>query len=108
MHRLQKAQFDSDAVRWRKGCLLLGGVLQGVLRNTTTTQGGWKACGGISMITDYDKAHISDILAGRGDWFTARLIRLIAAADPINKAKLRRSFPEVVSAFDEWQKDSPE
>lgn len=54
------------------------------------------------MISAYDKAHMSDIIAGHGDWFTANLLRLIAKADFENKAKLRLGFPDVVQAYDTW------
>ena len=55
------------------------------------------------MISPYDRAHIADILAGDGDWFTAKLLRLIAKADLENRERIRRGFPEEVRAFEEWQ-----
>lgn len=55
------------------------------------------------MISDYDRAHIADIIAGDGDWFTAKLLRLIAKADLANRERIRRGFPEEVRAFEEWQ-----
>lgn len=54
------------------------------------------------MISAFDKAHMADIVAGHGDWFTAELLRLIAKADFENKAKLRLGIPEVVQAYDTW------
>lgn len=52
------------------------------------------------MISEYDKVHIADILAGHGDWFTAELLRLCAKADFSNKEKLRKGFPDEVAAFE--------
>jgi hypothetical protein len=54
-------------------------------------------------ISDYDRAHIGDIVAGRGDWFTAHLLRLCAKADGENLAKLAADFPDEVAAFLEWR-----
>lgn len=54
------------------------------------------------MISAFDKAHMADIIAGHGDWFSAELLRLIAKADFENKAKLRLGFPDVVPAYDAW------
>lgn len=51
------------------------------------------------MISEYDKAHIPQILKGEGDWFTAHLLRLIAKADLENRARLHRAFPDVVDAY---------
>jgi len=58
------------------------------------------------MLTDFDKAKISDIVAGHGDWFTARLLRLIAHADLTNLGKLRQVYPEEVEAIETWRKGS--
>lgn len=54
------------------------------------------------MISPYDRANISSILAGEGDWFTAKLLRLIAKADSSNKERLRLGFPEEVEAFENY------
>lgn len=54
------------------------------------------------MITDYDKAHMADILAGHGDWFTAQLLRLIAKADRTNRERIRKGFPAEVEAYEKW------
>ena len=53
-------------------------------------------------ISDFDKAHIGDILAGSGDWFTAHLLRLCAHADHDNLERIRAGFPDVVAAYEEW------
>lgn len=55
-------------------------------------------------MNEHDKAHIDDIMAGYGDWFTAELLRLIAKADAENRNKLRLGFPEEVAAYEWWYK----
>lgn len=55
------------------------------------------------MISDYDRAHIDDIMWGHGDWFTAQLLRLCAKADWINLEKIRLGFPEVVECYEKWR-----
>lgn len=57
------------------------------------------------MISDYDRMHIGDIVAGGGDWFTAQLLRLIAKADKSNREKLRVAFPDEVAAFEAWENE---
>ena len=54
------------------------------------------------MLSDYDKAHVQDILNGQGDWFTAQLLRLCAKADAFNLERLRKGFPEEVAAYENW------
>ena len=54
------------------------------------------------MISPYDRAHIGEILAGEGDWFTAKLLRLCSKADKDNLERIRLGFPEVVEAFENW------
>tara|TARA_A100001037_G_scaffold244817_1_gene226004 strand:+ start:126482 stop:126688 length:207 start_codon:yes stop_codon:yes gene_type:complete len=49
-------------------------------------------------MTEYDKENITEILHGKGTWFTADLFRLIAKADSENRVKLAKSFPEEVNA----------
>ena len=57
-------------------------------------------------ISDYDRAHIGNIIHGEGDWFTARLIRaldtLLPHADDMNVMRLRSAFPKEVAAYEEW------
>lgn len=55
------------------------------------------------MLSDYDKASVAQILSGHGDWFTARLMRLIASADSLNREKLFQVFPEVVVCVSDFQ-----
>ena len=54
------------------------------------------------MISEYDKAHMDDILCGHGTWFTSELLRLIAKADDDNREKIRAGFPEEVEAYERW------
>lgn len=56
------------------------------------------------LLSQYDKDHIQEILLGEGDWFTARLLRLIAKADWENREKLREVYPEAVEAFEAWER----
>lgn len=55
------------------------------------------------MLSDYDKASVAQILSGHGDWFTAKLMRLIASADSLNREKLFQVFPEVVVCVSNFQ-----
>lgn len=55
------------------------------------------------MISDYDRMHIGDLLAGHGDWFTAQLLRLCAKADADNLERIRQGFPEEVAAYLAWR-----
>jgi hypothetical protein len=54
-------------------------------------------------VNAYDKEKVSDILAGHGDWFTAKLMRLIASADMSNREKLYLSYPEEVDCVRRFQ-----
>lgn len=53
-------------------------------------------------LSQFDKENIGDIVAGHGSWFTAQLIRLVAKADVINRARLAKAFPEEVEAYKKW------
>ena len=53
-------------------------------------------------ISPHDRENIGEIIAGSGDWFTAKLLRLIAKADRDNRQKLQLVFPEEVEAYEEW------
>lgn len=50
----------------------------------------------------YDAEHVGDIVAGEGTWFSARLLRLIAKADMVNRERLRLGFPEHVDLYESW------
>lgn len=47
-------------------------------------------------------------MSGKGTWFTSHLLRLIAKADPYNKAKIKLGFPEHVDAYERWMTDKDE
>ena len=57
------------------------------------------------VLSEYDRAHIGDIVAGHGDWFTAQIIRLCAKADMMNLERLRLEFPNEVAAYENWKND---
>ncbi len=52
----------------------------------------------LNCMSEYDKKNINAIISGEGDWFTARLIRLIVHADMSNRRKLASVYPEEVYA----------
>jgi hypothetical protein len=49
-------------------------------------------------MNSFDKENFDAILRGHGDWFTARLIRLIAKADVHNTERLFLAFPDTVTS----------
>ncbi len=53
-------------------------------------------------LSSWDRNHIADIMGGKGDWFTARLLRLIIVADAENRGKLALGFPEEVALAEDW------
>ncbi len=50
----------------------------------------------------FDIEHINEIMAGRGDWWSAQLLRLFSKADPDNRAKLALAFPEHALLWSTW------
>jgi hypothetical protein len=54
-------------------------------------------------ISTYDIQNFDNIMAGMGDWFTARLLRLMAHADKSNLAKLGQVYPEEFVHFCKWK-----
>ena len=57
--------------------------------------------------SDYDRKHVEEILGDNPppqyfNWFSAYLIRLVAKADPSNRARIRVAFPEHVEAYEDW------
>ncbi|KKL17797.1 hypothetical protein LCGC14_2481950 [marine sediment metagenome] len=54
------------------------------------------------MLSEYDRNHISDLVYGHGNWFSAHLIRLIIKADMQDRAKLKQAYPEHVEAVEKW------
>lgn len=60
------------------------------------------------MVSEFDKAHIDEIMSGQvGDWFTAQLLRLCAKADSDNLERIRIGFPDVVALYEEWFASEP-
>lgn len=55
-------------------------------------------------LSSFDIDRLGHILAGEGDWFSADLLRLIAKADPQNRAALRTIYPQHVEAFEKWSR----
>ena len=41
---------------------------------------------------------------GSGDWFTVKLLALIAKADLQNRERIRRGFPQEVEAYERWER----
>lgn len=58
-------------------------------------------------MSDWDKENLGQILMGHGDWFDARLLRLISKADRPEMEKLHQVFPEHVEAVYERQNGKP-
>ena len=56
----------------------------------------------IEMISDYDRTHIFEILSGHGDWFGARLMRLIPHLDSENYEILKKAYPDYFAAYEDW------
>jgi len=54
------------------------------------------------MLSAHDDAHMEEILKGYGDWFSAKLLRLIAKADGQNMERIRLGFPEHVAAYERY------
>lgn len=55
-----------------------------------------------ARVSDHDRENIDRIMGGYGDWFSARLIRLVAKADYQNRELLRQVFPDHVEAYEVW------
>ena len=54
------------------------------------------------MMSEYDRTHVGDILDGKGNNFTAMLLRLICKADMLNREKLRIAYPDEDRAYENW------
>ncbi len=54
------------------------------------------------MLSDNERKSMTIILGGHGQSFNAKLLRLIAEADPTNRELLRIAFPSEVAAFESW------
>ncbi len=61
------------------------------------------------MRSSYE-AHVQHVLTidiphwqmGSGDWFTIKLLTLIAKADGQNRERIRLGFPQEVEAYERW------
>ena len=58
-------------------------------------------------LTDFDRQNLAHLLEGNGTNFTARLLRLIQAADFNNKAKLYTAFPKEVEFIHQFHTGTP-
>lgn len=58
-------------------------------------------------LSDHDRENIDKIMGGYGDWFSARLLRLLAKADHRNRMMLGSLYPEHLEAFMAWYLDQP-
>lgn len=59
-----------------------------------------------SQISQHDREHMQELLAGYGDWFSAHLLRLIAKCDKDNLETLRSVYPDHVEAYEQWKGNS--
>lgn len=60
-----------------------------------------------TAMSQFDQDNIEWIMQGNGDWFGARLLRLIAHCDLEHRDAIRRGFPDYVEAYERWfYKDS--
>jgi hypothetical protein len=57
-------------------------------------------------VSEYDRAHMGEIMMGEGDWFSAHLFRLMHRCDPTNFAKLQQVYPEHAQVYLDWVMDS--
>lgn len=51
-------------------------------------------------LSDWDREYIEEILRGKGNWFTARLLRLIFAVEPATRQRIAAEFPEEVQIIE--------
>lgn len=54
------------------------------------------------MLSQFDIDHVDEIINGHGDWFIAKLLRLIGDADQMNREAIRAGFPEVMGLWESW------
>lgn len=60
-----------------------------------------------ARLSDHDRENIDRIMGGYGDWFSARLLRLMAKADKENRQILANAYPDHYVAFIGWYMDQP-
>ncbi len=55
------------------------------------------------MLSEYDLHRLPwELVNEDADWFTAQLLRLIFKADPANRARLAKGFPDEVAIIEFW------
>lgn len=54
-------------------------------------------------MSPFDIENLGEILAGHGDWFNAKLLRLIALADSEKRKAFHKAFPVQVDAITKYQ-----
>lgn len=59
----------------------------------------------MSKVTDFDRAHIEDILTNPREynWLACHIIRLVAKAHDEDRELLHSIWPDHVEAFEQWQ-----
>jgi len=57
-----------------------------------------------AQLTEFDRAHVDEILSGHGSWFSAHLLRLCAKADSENLAQLALAYPDHVAVYLKWKR----
>jgi len=57
-----------------------------------------------AKLSNFDRENMDRLLAGYGDWFSAKLMRLIMKADRENKERLRIAFPDHVQAYEDYMR----
>jgi len=56
-------------------------------------------------VSAHDRENIDAIMGGQGDWFSARLLRLLAKADYKNRLLIGSIYPEHYAVFMDWYLD---
>lgn len=60
-----------------------------------------------AQVSEYDREHISEIMGGHGDWFSAQLLRLLQKADLSTRDQVRQGFPDHVKLYEDWLLSGP-
>ena len=55
------------------------------------------------MMSPFDREKVAEILSGYGNWFNAKLLRLISEADKESREKMHKGFPEQVEIVHKYQ-----
>ena len=58
----------------------------------------------IPVLSEFDRHYLHRIMAGEGDWFSAKLLRFIRDSRPDrrNLERLRSVYPDHVAAVEYW------